>query len=207
MSYRIIIVGLLFSFIVSEADAQHRHRRRGALLGGLAGAAIGAAIGNKGNNETTGALVGGAVGAIAGGTIGDQRDQRIHHNHRYHSGHYYTTPHSQHGYRNVGPAYPVYRQPVGPYPATAGPATAGVTTADVIQMQHRGLSEMTMIRLIQTHGIAVKPTVAEVIDMHEYGVSERVIAAMQGQVVHETDYTVPGVEPYGPSVVAPRNRG
>lgn len=201
MTYRIIIVGLLFSFIVSEADAQHRYRRRGALLGGLAGAAIGAAIGDKGNNETTGALVGGAVGAIAGGTIGDQKDQRIRHNHRYHSGQYYTTPRSQHGYRHVEPAYPVYRQPVGPLAATAG-----VTTAEVIQMQHRGLSEMTMIRLIQTHGIAVKPTVAEVIDMHEHGVSERVIAAMQGEVVHETDYNAPGIETYGPSVVAPGNR-
>jgi len=206
MTHRLIIVVLLFAFIASDADAQNRFRRRGAILGGLAGAAIGVAIGDKGGNETAGALVGGAVGAIAGGKIGSQKDQRIQHNRQYHSGHhrngtYYTTPQPQHGhhdYHHVGPAYPTYRQPIYPQPVPA------VTTADVIQMQRRGLSESTMIRLIQTHGVALKPSVSEVIDMHQFGVSERVIAVMQGDPV-STQYYAPSSDYYGPTLAAPLN--
>lgn len=217
MSQRIIIAALLVVFIASTADAQNRfYRRRGAILGGLAGAAIGVAIGDKGGNETTGALVGGAVGAIAGGAIGNQKDQRIEHNQRYHSGYQSSDPlASQHDYpgqpiySQTQPGYPVYRQPAYPQP---------ITPADVIQMQHRGLSESTIIHLIQTHGVAVKPTVSQVIDMHEHGVSERVIVAMQGDGVVETDFYVPsptydvssppfdGAETtYGPSIIGPSN--
>ncbi len=190
MTHRIIIATLLVGFLASEADAQNRtYRRRGAILGGLAGAAIGVAIGDKGGNETAGALVGGAVGAIAGGTIGNQKDQRIEHNQRYHSGYQHTDPYYYGGqpvYSHAAPGYPVYRQPDVPQP---------VTPADVIQMQHRGLSEATIIRLIQTHGVAVKPSVSQVIDMHQHGVSERVIAAMQGDIVYSTDDYVPSPVP------------
>ena len=197
MNQRIIIAALLIGFMASEADAQNRtYRRRGAILGGLAGAAIGVAIGDRGGNETAGALVGGAVGAIAGGAIGNQKDQRIEHNQRYHSGyphadHYY---YGQPVYSHAHPNYPVYRQPADPQP---------VTPADVIQMHLRGLSEATIIRLIQTHGVAVKPTVSQVIDMHQHGISERVIAALQGDIVDETDdyvpSPVPAIEYWGPN--------
>ncbi len=212
MNHRIIIAVILVGFIASQADAQNRrYRRRGAILGGLAGAAIGVAIGDKGNNETAGALIGGAVGAIAGGTIGNQKDQRIEHNRLYHSGppqYYQQTP----GYQPPPLAYPAYRQP--PYPQ---PLTPAITVADVIQMQHRGISEQTMLGLIQTHGVAGPPSVSQVIDLHEQGVSERVIAAMQGDPIYQSDVAVPGSrygvppsppEPvyestYGPTIVAP----
>lgn len=235
MTHRIIIAALLVGFIASEADAQNRrYRRRGALLGGLAGAAIGAAIGDKGNNETAGALIGGTVGAIAGGTIGDQRDRRIEHNYRYHSGRHHTRGHyyqvqpgyyqgqpgyyqGQHGYSHVGPAYPAYRQPGYPVPGQnyVEPVVQPVTVEDVMQMQNRGLGEPTMLRLIQTHGVAAKPTVSQVIDLHEIGVSENVIAALQGKRDQQSQYTVP-IPPeelpipdpesyHGPSIVAPTN--
>jgi hypothetical protein len=228
MTHRIIIAALLVAFIASEADAQNRrYRRRGALLGGLAGAAIGVAIGDKGDNETAGALIGGTVGAIAGGTIGNQKDRRIEHNQRYHSGYqhtdgrYYQGQHGyhrgQHGYSHEQPAYPAYRQPGYPQygPAYVEPVAQPVTVEDVIQMRHRGLGEATMLRLIQTHGVAVKPTVSQVIDLHELGVSERVIAALHGDLVLEPAYTVP-VPPeslpapmpetsFGPSIIGPTN--
>ena len=211
MTKRIIIVALLFAFLVAEADAQNRYRRRGVIFGGLAGAAIGAAIGDRGDNETAGALIGGAVGAIAGGKIGSNKDARIEHNRRYHSGHYYTTPqpyYDQHGYHHVQPGYPVYREPVVVAPQ---PVIQPVTVADVIQMQHRGIAELTMIRLIQTHGVAVKPSVSEVIDMHEQGVSERVIAAMQGDPVSsfhalpDAQYRAPNTHYQEPTLAAPLN--
>ncbi len=230
MTQRIIIAALFVAFIAAEADAQNRrYRRRGAILGGLAGAAIGVAIGDKGNNETAGALIGGAVGAIAGGTIGNQRDRRIEHNQRYHSGYYRTDRHyyqGQHfqgqqgyqpGYNNLQPAYPAYRQPVNPQYGSIDtePTIRPVTVNDVIQMRNRGLDDATMIRHLQVHGVAVKPTVSQIIDMHEQGVSERVIAVMQGDPAFATDYVVPPppedyptpVEeiPFGPSIVGPSN--
>jgi len=216
MINRIIITGLLLAFVAADADAQNRrYRRRGTILGGLAGAAIGAAIGDKGDNETAGALIGGTVGAIAGGTIGNQKDQRIEHNRRYHSGHphYYHVPPGQ--YYHPQATYPAHRGPIYPYqgPVVVAPEVRPVTVADVIQMRQRGLGAATMIRLIQTHGVAAQPSVSDVIDMHQHGVSERVIAAMQGDPVSVNDPTLgpqelppPRYESgFGPSIVAPSN--
>ncbi|MGI9474971.1 MAG: glycine zipper domain-containing protein, partial [Rubripirellula sp.] len=132
MTKRITVCLLLIAFVCVDANAQNRKfRRRGVILGGLAGAALGIAIGDKGDNETAGALIGGAVGAIAGGTIGNQKDQRIEHNQRYHSGYnrYYGQPQQGHGhqghaqygqpqygaaangYAHPGHALPAYDQP------------------------------------------------------------------------------------------------
>ncbi|MDA8743477.1 glycine zipper domain-containing protein [Rubripirellula amarantea] len=190
MKIRITVSVLLFAMVAQSADAQNRtHRRRGALLGGLAGAAIGVAIGDKGNNETAGALIGGAVGAVAGGAIGDAKDQRIEHNHRYHSGH-----HSDHHiYREYKPYYgpqPVYPQPVYPQPIYSpsivvphvavphGPQPMG--TQDVLGMLHSGLSENIIVQQLQHRGMDHEVSVAEIIELHNLGVSERILQAMQG---------------------------
>ena len=123
MTKRITICLLLIAFACADANAQNRrYRRRGVILGGLAGAALGIAIGDKGDNETAGALIGGAVGAIAGGTIGNQKDQRIEHNQRYHSGYnqHYGNPHHGHapqGNAHYGTPAPGYAQPSHVLPA------------------------------------------------------------------------------------------
>jgi len=204
MTHRIIIAALLVGFLSSVADAQNRrHRRRGAILGGVAGAAIGVAIGDKGGNETAGALIGGAVGAIAGGAIGNRKDQRIEHGQRHHSGYYQPAypVHQQPAYHPHAPIYvepihaepiyaqpfhtvPVYPVPIQTAPIRTAPIPHRVTVNDVILMQRRGLSESTILRLIHDNGLATRPSVSQVIDLHEHGVSERVIAAMQGDPVH-----------------------
>ena len=226
MTKRITIIALLVAFVCVEASAQNRtHRRRGVILGGLAGAAIGAAIGDKGDNETAGALIGGAVGAVAGGTIGNQKDQRIEHNNRYHSGRsQYVYPPSGYQY---GP-YPQYRQPyyspqtrAYPQPAPGlgpvNPARQAIMPHDVVAMVRGGMSHSMIIHEIQLHGIDHPLTVTEVIHLHNMGVSEPIIQAMQGAapiavseetiVVPTGSYRLPPVpaEPYGPSVLGPVN--
>ena len=230
MTKRFTIVALLVAFVVVDANAQNRtHRRRGALLGGLAGAAIGAAIGDKGNNETAGALIGGAVGAVAGGKIGDQKDRRIEHNQQYHSGHTY---HPQYVY----PQQPVYTAPAPVYvpeqivvPQNNGPQP--IHPQDVVSMVRSGLSESLVIQQIQLNGVTHTLTVGDVIKLHQYGVSEPIINAMQGAatlttgqvpanntpVVNVHNYPAqapapatgptlaPTPAPYGPSIVAPAN--
>jgi len=196
MAHRIIIVAILTVFIASVADAQNgRNRRRGAILGGVAGAAIGVAIGDKGGNETAGALIGGAVGAVAGGSIGDRKDHRIDNGQRLRSP--YDRPafpaptYRQPAYLPYQPIYaepiytgPVHAVPVFPMPIQTAPIPHPVTVNDVIQLQRRGLSEATILGLIHENGVYRRPSVSQVIDLHEHGVSERVIAAMQGDPAH-----------------------
>ncbi|TWU60079.1 Glycine zipper 2TM domain protein [Rubripirellula tenax] len=252
MIKRFTLAALLVSVSVAQANAQdHTNRRRGAILGGLAGAAIGVAIGDKGNNETAGALIGGAVGAVAGGTIGDARDQRIDHDRRYHSG-YPTYPSQIPAYgppTHAQPGYPAYRDgqhrqdyyaprvydapPVvyGEPTMAALPAQPTLSTEDVVAMVRSGLSEPMIVRQIQLRGVSRHLAVSEIIALHQQGVSELIIDAMQGVFAEPTvsspsdfdrngtyrsnatptvegrSYRYPTESPdlYGPSLLAPRN--
>ena len=198
MTKRFILIALFLAFLASEANAQyHRNRRRGVLLGGLAGAAIGAAIGDKGDNETAGALIGGAVGAIAGGTIGNQRDQMIDHNRRYHSPYRHGIRPAYHGTGPVPHYYkphvyeqaPIVHEPgpvvISPPPASttiSSPTSTfatSVTKQDVLTMISSGMSDAIVIRQLEINGMDRALSVAEVIDLHQQGVSEEVITAMQ----------------------------
>ena len=198
MTKRFILIILFLAFLASEASAQyHRNRRRGVLLGGLAGAAIGAAIGDKGDNETAGALIGGAVGAIAGGTIGNQRDQLIDQNRRYHSPYSHGVRPAYHGSGPLPHYYRphVYEQPpivhepgpvvISPPPAStaiSSPAaniSTTVTKQDVLTMINSGMSDAIVIRQLEINGMDRALSVAEVIALHQQGVSEEVITAMQ----------------------------
>jgi Glycine zipper len=184
MTKRFLILAVLVAFVTVDASAQNRtHRRRGALLGGLAGAAIGAAIGDKGNNETTGALIGGAIGAVAGGTIGDQKDRRIEHNQMYHSGHpQYVQPVPQ-TYAVYPPTYvqPAPNSVAPPFAQQPGP----VSPDDVVAMARSGLSESMIIQQIQLNGVYRALSISEIIHLHQVGVSEPIIHAMQAAAVQQ----------------------
>jgi hypothetical protein len=208
MIHRMIIATLLFATVATEADAQnHKYRRRGVILGGLAGAAIGVAIGDKGNNETAGALIGAAAGAVAGGAIGNQKDQRIQHNQRYHSPYAPQTIDPQFGY--PGTVYPGqrvvphYNQPyfygnsVPPPPSPSGSLRSGssvliapeinssslavppVEPEDVVLMVEAGLSESIILQEIHNRGLSRPISVREIIQLHQSGVSERILNTMQ----------------------------
>lgn len=238
-----LLILLVAFLAVDANAQNRKYRRRGALLGGLAGAAIGAAIGDKGDNETAGALIGGAVGAVAGGTIGNQKDRRIEHNYRYHSGyrssgHY--NPVVPYGQTTHGP-YPHYNQPyhsphlqsypsgtiVTPTPAVppappidpaspdapVGQAPQKLTPQDVAEMVQGGLSESMIIQQIEFQGVRNQLAVSDVIRLHQLGVSETIITAMQkAALVGETvvqpnqSYRIPvppQQESFGPSILRP----
>ncbi|TWU26940.1 Glycine zipper 2TM domain protein [Novipirellula galeiformis] len=201
MNKKHLIAIVLVCSSLNVVNAQdHTHRRRGAILGGLAGAAIGAAIGDKGNNETTGALIGGAVGAIAGGTIGNAKDARIEHNRIDHS----APPQHVHSYPRYTPSvdphsgYPQYRS-TSPHHVhrSAMPAppptiyqsrpnwqaesqyVGPLSPLDVVSMKRRGVSDVAVVKHLQTYGIVMPLSVRDIIGMHDQGVSEFVIDAMQ----------------------------
>ena len=235
MSKRVLILALLGAFITVDATAQNRtYRRRGAILGGLAGAAIGAAIGDKGDNETAGALIGGALGAVAGGTIGNQKDQRIEHYRRYHSGRHIHRGHQpMQPYRGHAESpYPQYFQPYyvpqppaqphagysqAPVITPTGTAPQPIAPEDVVEMVRNGLSESLIIDQIEILGIQRRLTVSDVIRLHQQGVSEPILNTMQKMapvptapevIVEPTQsYRTPASpeQSLGPSVVAPAN--
>ncbi len=187
MNKRIVLLALLVAFIVSDADAQNRfYRRRGALLGGLAGAAAGVAIGDKGNNETAGALIGGAVGAVAGGAIGDQKDKRIQQQHYYNhqTQHYQQQLQAQQSQLNAQQAQQqAQQQAMVDWEAHERIARA-VSIDDVVTMVRRGLGEDTVIQYVRVNGVRNRLSVGDIISLHEQGVSEPIINAMQTAPVY-----------------------
>ena len=180
MAKRIVLSALLVAFIVADADAQNRfHRRRGAIFGGLAGAAVGAAIGDKGDNETAGALIGGAVGAVAGGAIGDQKDKRIQQQH-YHN---HQTRYYQQQLNAQQAQQQAQQQAVIDWRAEERIARA-VSMEDVVTMVRRGLGEATVMQYVRANGVRHRLTVGDIISLHEQGVNEAIINAMQSAPVY-----------------------
>ncbi len=183
MSHRIILAALLVGFVASHADAQNRfHRRRGAIFGGLAGAAVGAAIGDKGDNETAGALIGGAVGAIAGGAIGDQKDRRIEerHHHAYQTHKYQQQLHHTQAQADwQAQQFAAELERAEQAQAQQAQAARALSNADVIDLVRRGVAESTIVQYIKINGVARQLGVRDIISLHEQGISESIINAMQ----------------------------
>jgi hypothetical protein len=213
LSARTISTTILFGMLAITPVGAQEGTRNGALLGGATGAVIGGIIGNNKNDQTAeGALIGGAVGAVTGGLIGHQRDKAIAEQQRqaretrsyyapsYPSNYPYGYPLSYHQ-RFAGPGQPtivqsapvvsrygVCRPPTRPIPMTA---RQPVTTADVLHMTRGGVSDQVIVSRIQTNGMAQSPSVDDVIFLSQEGVSDHIIAAMQGDREGSPEIRVP----------------
>jgi hypothetical protein len=122
---------------------------RGALTGGLAGAGLGAVIGDASGNAGPGAVLGAAVGALTGNVIGEGIDADM-------------------------------ARSRAEVEARMGRQMSGaVATHDVVAMTQAGLSEDVISTYIRTHGVAQPPTAADLINLRNQGVSDRVLQALQ----------------------------
>ncbi|MBM3858098.1 MAG: hypothetical protein FJ395_00435 [Verrucomicrobia bacterium] len=122
----------------------------GALLGGALGAATGAIIGGTGNRAGAGAAIGGALGAVTGGIIGHAMDQQQ--RERLHR-------------QSPGTLARVdQRQPLG--------------LADIKALAKAGISEEVIISQIRASRTVYRLTTAEIIELRDAGVSNRVIDFM-----------------------------
>jgi hypothetical protein len=140
---------LLVPILSCSACRSPYYADQGAALGGLAGGLTGAALGDKQGNALGGAVLGTAVGALAGAAIGDSMDAEVER-----------------------------RQAL--IEAKTGRRMAGlVTTNDVTTMVTSGLSDEVIITHIHANGVAAPLTPGDIIEMHDLGVSEKVINAMQ----------------------------
>lgn len=155
-----LCVTILPTVLVPTAHGQQR-TTQGAAVGGATGAIIGGIIGHQNDETPEGALIGGAVGAIAGGLLGRSQDnqiarERYNQQQAYNRGRY------------------VQQQAV-----VASVVASGVSMSDVISMSRSGLSEQLIISQVNSKGVQRRLEVSEIITMHQQGVSDYVINAMQ----------------------------
>lgn len=122
---------------------------RGAGVGALGGGLAGAAIGHHNGNTAGGALLGTALGALGGAVVGSVMDQEI--------------------ARNTA----VIEERMGRR------LSGAVTTSDVVAMTRAGVGDEVITSHINANGVAQRPSAGDVISLHNQGVSERVINAMQ----------------------------
>ncbi len=122
----------------------------GALTGGAFGAATGAIIGSASHNAGGGALIGAAAGTILGALIGHSADQE-----------------QEARLRRQAPV--TYER------AQQG---APLTLADVKAMTKAGVNEDTIIAQINNSRTVFHLNANDIIDLHDAGVSQRVITYM-----------------------------
>jgi len=132
-------------------DGTQNNTGSGALIGGALGAITGAAIGGP-RHGGEGALIGAAAGLIAGGAVGNSIDQQ-----------------QQAELRAQAPQ--TYVRVVQGQP---------LSTADVKAMARAGVSDDVIIAQIQGSHTAFNLSAADIIDLHNSGVSDRVVNYMQG---------------------------
>jgi len=130
-------------------EGQPDNTATGALIGGGAGAATGAVIGGS-ENAGEGALIGAAAGVIGGGLIGHQLDQQ-----------------QQARLRAQAPQTLVRVEQNQP-----------LTVDDVKAMARAGVSDDVIISQIIVSHTVFRLSAAGIIDLHNSGVSDRVVNYM-----------------------------
>lgn len=131
-------------------DGQVDRTATGALAGAAIGAGTGAIIGSQSGHAGEGALIGGAIGALTGGLIGRAMDQQQQET---------LARQSPDTWQRVQTG-----QPLG--------------LADIKALSRAGVSDDVIISQIRQSRTAYRLTTAEIIELKEAGVSERVIDFM-----------------------------
>lgn len=155
MNGRILIVtmsgvGMLLLTGCMTPEGDYDRTATGALGGGAIGAGTGAIIGSQSGHAGEGALIGGAIGAITGGLIGRSMDQQQHET----------------------------LQKTSPQTLQRIEAGQPLGLADIKALARAGLSDDIIISQIRQSRTAYRLTTAEIIELKEAGVSEKVIDFM-----------------------------
>lgn len=148
--------------------------QRGATWGGLTGAIAGAIIGENNDEAGAGAAIGGVVGALAGGVIGNANDKDARARAGYYNQRTYAAPTQV--YAAPQPTYaPVHVAAPAPVQYVSG----AVSMADVVALTRSGVGPSVVINQINTRGVVRTPDVSDILSLHQSGVPEIVITAMQ----------------------------
>jgi hypothetical protein len=146
---------------------------RVAGIGALAGAGSGALIGSTSGNAGAGAVLGAGIGALTGAAIGGTMDEQAAQNRAA-----------------------IAAQTGRPVPSGAA------TIEEVVSMSRAGVDGQLIQNYIRTSGVARPLTAADVIALHNQGVSTEVIQTMQKPPVPQV-----AVAPYGPAIIEEHYHG
>jgi hypothetical protein len=137
--------------LIATGCSSANYAQRGTGLGALAGAGAGAIVADAtGGNAGTGALIGAGMGAVTGAAVGSEMD--------YQQDQYRAQIAAQMG-RQVA---------------------AGAATMDgVIQMTQSGIEPVLIQNYVRSSGMTQPLAAADVIYLHDRGVSTEVIQVMQ----------------------------
>lgn len=150
VSIAVVAATTLLSFGCQTPEGTTDRTATGALVGGLIGAGTGAIIGHQSGDAGEGALIGGAIGALTGGIVGHAMDQQQ---------------------REI-----LARQS----PQTLHRVEQGqpLSLADIKALSRAGVSDEVIISQIRQSRTAYRLSTAEIIDLKDSGVSQRVIDFM-----------------------------
>lgn len=141
---------LLVGLVISIGCRSPYYADRGAGVGALGGAGVGALVGNAVGNTAGGALIGAGVGALSGAAVGGAIDDVQAQN-------------------RAEIAAQLGRQ------VTPGSATV----EEVVAMSQQNVQPVLIANYVRTSGMARPVTAADVIYLHNSGVSTDVIQVMQ----------------------------
>ena len=145
------VAGLLLTASVGCSTANNT--QKGTLLGAAGGSALGAIVGHQLGDAGVGALVGGLAGATAGGLAGNAQDEHERADNYARQANY----ERQARVRDL----------------------RAMTNRDVVNMARNGASDTLIISTMQTRGGRFNTAPDTIIALHNAGVSDRVIQAMQ----------------------------
>lgn len=158
---------------------------RGAAAGGLAGAGLGAIIGNQTGDAGAGAAIGAGIGALTGAAFGGQMDELA--------------------AQNRAAIATQLGRPV---------AGGAASTNEIIAMSRAGVAPALIVNYINTSGVAQPPSPQELIALHQQGVANEVVSAMQNPPAPRVAAVPVGPPPviveehhYGPPVYYHRGFG
>ena len=147
----LLAAALLLAVGCETPEGRPDRTATGALTGGAIGAGTGAIIGNyAGHNTAEGAAIGGAVGLLAGGIIGNALDQQQRET---------LARQSPQTMQRVEQG-----QPLG--------------LEDIKALAKAGVSDEVILSQIRNSRVVYRLTTAEIIDLKDSGVSNRVIDFM-----------------------------
>ena len=140
--------------------------QQGTVKGGIAGAIIGGIIGHQNDETAGGAAIGAAVGALAGNTVGRSQQQNAIQQQQYRA--------------------QLYQQEQLRRQRAQESLNRAVSLEDAITLTRSGLSDSLIITQVHNNGVQQQIGVSEVIALHQNGVSEQVIRAMQSAPIGES---------------------
>lgn len=146
----LVITGFIFLFVVSGCQSNKTRVAEGAVIGTVLGAAAGGIIGHQGHHGGEGAAIGAAAGALTGALIGAQVNKP--------------------GQTNVSAAQ-----------QTASASNPNqMSMQQIIDLSRQGINENVIIDKIRLTNSKFTLTADDLANLKNQGVSQNVIAVMQG---------------------------